>query len=139
MRRATMWLALALTLMACGDSTGPDDSFPAIAGIYDYSGAVHDVPSAAFTGTLTIVDDSRETQEFTGTYALTLSGGGLAPSSFAGDIVNARVTRDGDVLFDLDASDYHHTGTLNGGRITGSWSLTGSTSSFTGTFTAIRR
>jgi hypothetical protein len=85
------------------------------------------------------VDDSRETQEFTGTYTTTLSGGGLPPSSYAGSIVNARVTEGRDILFDLDDSRYHHAGTLNGGTITGSWTLIGQTSSFTGAFTAIRR
>lgn len=138
--RTILQVALVAAVMgACKDASGPDFRYPEVAGLYDYDGFVNGLAEARFTGTMTLVDDSRDTPEFAGTFTITLSGGGIQPLTLSGSVLNARVTENGDMFFDLDGSDYHHTGTLAGGRITGSWVLIGSTSSFSGTYTAIRR
>lgn len=138
MKRIHIVMAVVFAL-ACGDSTGLDDSFPAVAGTYDYSADVIGIPAAFFNGTITIIDESRKTDAFSGSFDVTVGGGGVTPLRLTGAILAGRVTRDGDVLFQLGDPDYAHNGSIAGGRITGSWILTGSSASYAGSFTAIRR
>lgn len=138
MRRAFLVLIIATALAAgCKDSTEPE-RFPNVSGSYDYNASVSGLPSAAIVGTLGIVADD-DTGTITGAWSITISGGGQAPSTSGGQLTSARVTEDGDVLFDFNSPDYRHVGRVSGRNITGTWILSGGTSSFTGSFTAIRR
>lgn len=134
-------LALILPLAACGgDSTGPDTRYPEIAGIYDLNAPIDGSPGARVSGTITLVDTDRNTPEFTGTYgAQVLAANGTVAGTFNGDITGGTITRSGQVNFNFDNENFRFTGTQNGRAITGTWLLRGTTSNFSGTFTASRR
>ncbi|MGH7553308.1 MAG: hypothetical protein ACREMQ_09835 [Longimicrobiales bacterium] len=132
-------IAAATFFLACGDSTGVEFAFPEVTGTYDYTATVTGVPELSITGTLSITDDSRDTDAFTGSFTIRLSGGGITPVTLNGSIASARVTETGNILFDFELPEYRHQGTISGRTISGTYVLIGTTSSFNGNFTAIRR
>lgn len=134
-------LATSLLLAACGDGgTGPD-AFADVQGTYDVSAPMAEVPGARFTGTLTLIDDSRDTPEFAGTYTLSLiAADGTNRGRFTGDVVNAALTETGSVRFHLDDDKFRWTGTVTeSGDLSGTWILTNAASNYTGTFVAASR
>lgn len=135
-------LLFALLVAACGDSgTGPSEPrFPAIQGTYDINAPVDGVPGARFSGNMTILDESRDNAEFSGTATVQLFTGSTAGTTLNAPLVNGTVTETGAVSFSMQDSRFRWNGNLSGNTITGTWILTGSgTNNFTGTFTAVRR
>lgn len=133
-------LALFIPLAACGDSTGPDQRYPEIQGTYDLSAPINEAPGARISGTVTFLDNDRNTPDFTGTYSVRiLARDGSTAGTFDGDVTGGTITREGQVNFNFDNQDFRFTGTKNANAINGTWLLRGRASNFTGTFTAVRR
>ncbi|HEY0024464.1 MAG TPA: hypothetical protein VGB24_16235 [Longimicrobium sp.] len=129
-----------LLLVGCGDATGPR-TYAEVQGTYDVSAPIAEVPGARFSGTMTIVDDSRDTPEFGGTYTLSLIGAdGANHGRFTGDLVNGAVTGAGSVRFYLDDDKFRWSGAVSDeGGVTGTWVLANAASNYTGTFVAATR
>lgn len=134
-------LCAALVLAGCGDSTGAQD-YDEVQGVYDVGAPLNEIAGARFSGTLTIIDDSRSTPEFSGTYSLRLIGpDGATAGTYSGDISAGEVTRTGSLKFNLRDDDFRWSGVMSGtGDITGTWILVGEGSAnYTGSFLADRR
>jgi hypothetical protein len=139
-RFAPALLAAAL-LAACGDSTGSQD-YENVQGVYDVGAPLNEIAGARFSGTLTIIDDSRSTPEFSGTYALRLLGpDGATAGNYSGDIKDGEVTKTGSLKFNLQNDGFRWSGVMSGtGDISGTWILVGeSQANYTGSFLADRR
>ncbi|NIQ56566.1 MAG: hypothetical protein GWN71_25345 [Gammaproteobacteria bacterium] len=142
LKRWTPLLAAVLAAAACGgdDGTGVTASFPEIAGEYDYAAQVEGAPEAEFVGTLEIFDVSRNDAEFTGNWTIYLvdTTTGDSVAGYTGPISSGTVQKNRSIEFDFGTPDYHHSGTVEGSTITGTWVLQGETTDFTGPFTAQR-
>ncbi len=134
-------LASALLLAGCGDGLTATEEFPTVAGTYDVSAPINEVPGARFTGTITVVDESRTTSAFEGTYTLTLLGAdGSKRGGFTGSLVEAGISSKGSVQFDLNSNTFRWRGTLGEvGNMTGTWILVDGTTNYTGSFVAVAR
>ena len=134
-------LALAAVLAGCGDATGSQD-YDAVQGVYDVGAPLNEIAGARFSGTITIIDDSRSTPEFSGTYALRLIGpDGATAGNYSGDIQAGEVTRTGSLRFNLQNDGFRWSGVISEtGDISGTWILVGQGSAnYTGSFLADRR
>lgn len=134
-------LVAVVVLAGCGDSTGSQD-YHEVQGVYDVGAPLNEIPGARFSGTLTIIDDSRSTPEFSGTYSLRLIGpDGTTAGNYSGDIAAGEVTRTGSLKFNLKDEGFRWSGVISGtGDISGTWILVGQGSSnYTGSFLADRR
>lgn len=134
-------LVAALVLAGCGDSTGSQE-YEEVQGVYDVGAPLNEIAGARFSGTLTIIDDSRDTPEFSGTYALRLIGpDGATAGNYSGDIAAGEVTRTGSLKFNLKDEGFRWSGVMSGtGDISGTWILVGSgQANYTGSFLADRR
>ncbi len=134
-------IASALVLAGCGDGLTATEEYPAVAGTYDVSAPIAEVPGARFTGTITVVDDSRTTSAFEGTYTLTLLGAdGSKRGGFTGSLVEGGISSSGSVQFDLNANTFRWRGTLGEvGNMSGTWILVDGTTNYTGNFVAVAR
>jgi hypothetical protein len=146
-RRTVASTIVSLALSSCGgdggDSTGPDNGFPQVSGIYSIQGRFDGLTAdeAAFAGTLILDQASRHSGDLTGSLTMTISAQGAVNSTGEAPLESASVTQQGAVSFRLGpspASGWTFTGTLVGGiTITGTHTLTdGQTASFPGTWTA---
>jgi hypothetical protein len=141
MRHRIATAVLSTLLFAgCSDSTGPKP-YADVQGTYDVSAPIAEISGARFTGTLTIVDDSRDTPHFEGTYTLSLIGAdGANRGRYTGDLVAASVTEAGSIRFNLDDDKFRWSGAVaEGGNLTGTWVLSNTASNYTGTFVAAAR
>lgn len=134
-------LASALALAGCGDGPTASEQFPSVQGTYDVSAPIHEAPGARFTGTITVVDDSRTTSQFSGTYTLTLlAADGTKRGGYTGELVEAGISSKGSVQFDLGTNSFRWRGTLGEvGNMNGTWILVDGASNYTGSFVAVAR
>ncbi|MFL5460051.1 MAG: hypothetical protein ACJ8A6_03725 [Gemmatimonadales bacterium] len=146
-RRTVASTLVSLALSSCGgdggDSTGPDNGFPEVSGVYSIQGRFDGLTAdeAAFAGTLILDQASRQSGDLTGSLTMTISAQGQVNSTGEAPLESASVTQQGTVSFRLGpspAAGWTFTGTLVGGiTITGTHTLTnGQTASFPGTWTA---
>lgn len=134
-------LASALAIAGCGDGLTESEQFPLVQGTYDVSAPINEAPGARFTGTITVVDDSRTTSQFSGTYTLTLlAADGTKRGGYTGELVQGGISSKGSVQFDLGTNSFRWRGALGDvGNMTGSWILVDGTSNYTGSFVAVSR
>jgi hypothetical protein len=142
LRRILPFVAVLWSL-ACGDSTAPPP-FPSVAGTYRMDITFSDFPPSIVnaSGTITIVQASRNAPDLTGTASVIVSSGGS--TSTITRFTSASVTEAGVIRFQLPppntSSTWGFDGTVaSGGRITGTHVLVGTSSSFPGTWTATRQ
>jgi hypothetical protein len=140
-RFAAALIAAAALLAGCGDSTGSQD-YKEVQGVYDVGAPLNEIAGARFSGTLTIIDDSRGTPEFSGTYSLRLLGpDGATAGNYSGDLSGGEITKTGSLKFNLQNDGFRWSGVMSGtGDISGTWILVGSgQANYTGSFLADRR
>lgn len=148
-KRGLAGLSLVLVgvvLSACGGdaATAPEEpSYPAIAGTYAIDATFHDFsPSTAYaTGTLSLVQSSRTTGDLTGNLTLTARIG--AASYQITGLYNARVSQVGTLTFEISSggmSSWVFSAPVTSGSaaFTGTHTLAGDGSVFTGIFSAAR-
>lgn len=139
--RRLLALGSIVALLACADSTSPPP-FPAVAGTYRMDITFSDFPPSIVnaTGTITIVQASRNAPELTGSANIAVFSGSTVTIT---QLTNASVTESGQIRFQLPppntSSTWGFDGTVTGSGMTGTHILIGSTSSFAGTFTATRQ
>jgi hypothetical protein len=142
MLRRCLLVVGVLWSVAC-DSTAPPP-FPAVAGTYDITVQFDAFPPSAARGNGSISFDqpTREEGALTGTANIQLVVG--TSSGTVTTVSNAAVDKDGSITFRLGTSATGGTfwgfdGDVKGRSLSGTHILAGSTSSFTGTWTATRR
>jgi hypothetical protein len=143
MRRLAL-LAVAVTLVACGDSTAPPP-FPAVAGTYNIELTFDGLPtSLAFgSGTITVVQPTRQDGALSGSSNITATAGSSTTHLTA--FHTASVTESGAIRFRINdpgaAGLWGFDGTVtNGGaKMSGTHALATSSGGGTGTWTATRR
>ncbi len=96
---ARLWLAAlgAAAVLACGDDSsggGPNELFPDVAGTYVVAGEFDE--GGTFTGTVTLVQESRESSILSGTASFTVGGVSGA------DLQEAAVSLAGEVAFTVE-------------------------------------
>ena len=142
--RRVFAITTAVVLSACGDSTAPPP-FPAVAGTYRMDITFSDFPPSIVnaSGTITIVQPSREAPELTGSANISVFSAGT--TSTITRLTGASVTEAGAMRFQLPppnpTSTWGFDGTITSGaaRINGTHILVGTTASFAGTWTATRQ
>lgn len=142
--RRLLAIGTVLFSLACGgDSTAPPP-FPAVAGTYRMDITFSDFPPSIVnaSGTITFVQASRNAPELTGSANIVVFSG---TTSTITRLINASVTEAGVVRFQLPppntSSTWGFDGTIapGGARMSGTHILVGTTSSFAGTWTAMRQ
>ena len=140
------FMKFATVLLLAGSATACDEldallpDYPEIAGTYDISAPINEVPGGRFTGTLSLLDDGTDTPGFSGSYSLSLYGpDGLNYGNFSGNVVAGTVSTSGGLSFNLDNNEFRWTGNINGRSMTGTWVLSSTDGSYSGTFTGSRR
>jgi hypothetical protein len=141
MRKLIPFLTLVLVASACGDDGVEPELYPEIAGDYDYEATVQEEPDAALTGTLEIFDVSRTNPEFVGSFMIYLVDTATddTVASVTGPVSAGTVSEQGAIEFDFGSPSFHHTGTLSGSTISGTWVLQSDTLNVSGPFSATRR
>lgn len=141
MRKALALLGVLGALACGGDSTGPSNQYPAVAGTYQVTGTFDAVPET-FSGTMTLIQADRTVGSLSGTFNVTLSG--ATPATLSGPLPSTTTLSKAGVL-DFTFTDasgggssWTFNGTLNNKTFTGRHVLTGSGSSFAGAWTATR-
>lgn len=124
-------LALALAVLVAGGCGGDDGgggdgdpTFPAAGGTYNVTGGFDAVPSATITGTVVLVQPSRDVGTLSGTLDITGNiNGGVA--HVAGPLASASVTASNAVTFVYtDPSGlWSFSGTLSGTTVSGRHTL----------------
>lgn len=142
MRKLLMLIAIS-TLAACGDSTSPGVD---VAGswLYSVSNLTSGSVTCASSGTTLSITQSGTT--FSGSY----SGGTitcLTPSGSSSGLIGTGAVVSGSisgnvVTFDLDTGDWHNSGSISGGSMSGTVSvrltISGTTYVLSGSFGAAR-
>jgi hypothetical protein len=142
MRRFLLVLLVFAWAGCGGDSSGPTETFPDVAGVYNVSGGFDGLASsiAHFEGTLTITQASRASGALSGTtaYLVTINGDVFSVSD---EVERATVSQSGAVAYTLtDASgSWTFSGTLSGTAIiNGRHTISNGSSSFSGPWAATR-
>jgi hypothetical protein len=132
---------LMAALVGCGgDATGVQNpTFPSVAGVYGINGSFSG--SLPFTGTITFSQASREQPALTGTANITVT---LDTETLTfTTISNASISEAGLIGFNIGltggSTSWRFQGTLSGGTITGTHTITDGADSETGTFTAVKQ
>lgn len=142
--RRFLTVGAAAVLMACGgDSTAPPP-FPAVAGTYRMDITFSDFPPSIVnaSGTITLVQASRNAPELTGSANIVVFSGSTSTIT---RLTNASVTEAGAIRFQLPppntSSTWGFDGTITpgGARMNGTHVLVGTTASFAGTWTGTRQ
>lgn len=143
--RRFLAIALAATVLACGgDSTAPPP-FPSVAGTYRIDVTFSDFPSSVAngSGTISIVQASRNVPDLTGSANVTVLIGGQ--SIVLTRLTSASVTEGGTIRFQLPPLNttsvwgFDGTVTAGGARMSGTHVLVGTSSSSGGSWTATRQ
>lgn len=136
-------LAVAFAGACGGDSSGPNDPFPNVAGVYNVSGSFDGLSSsiAHFEGTLTITQASRASGALGGSAAIlaTINGDVFNVSDNAIDA--ATVSPSGVIAYTLvdPSGSWTFSGSLSGTAIVnGRHTITSGSSSFSGPWNATR-
>jgi hypothetical protein len=139
--RRFLAIAVAVALSACGgDSTGPDNRYPAVEGVYAVSFTFDDFPSslAHGNGTISFSQPNRDVGDLIGSAAMTITLGSTVV--FVTTVSDAYVNRDGTIRFQFgNSSGWGFDGAITGRRISGRHILIGDSDSWAGTWTADRR
>jgi hypothetical protein len=139
MRAHLAIVALALSLVACGDPNDRSELFPEANEVFDVTGGFDAIPSsgAHFEGTLTLDQADRSVGTLAGSAALLVTLNNDIFNITDNSIDGANITPDGVVSFSLDG-EWTFSGTLKnkailGGRhtlntttdnVSGSWNAT---------------
>ena len=141
-----LWLATlgAAALIACGDDSNgePNELFPDVAGVYAIEGQFDGVDPSdlAFTGTVTIEQESLESSLLTGTANIIVNTT-AGNFDFTGvELQNAAVTLAGVVSFTITEgpATWDFSGERAGDILEGDHTLTVDSESMTGTWTGER-
>lgn len=143
---ARVWLAslAAATVLACGgdDNGGPTDFFPDVAGVYAVQGQFDgiDPSDLAFTGTVTIEQESLESSLLTGTANLTIVSPGGNTTLNGVPLLDAGVDLGGNVAFTLEQGSvsWDFTGEKAGDVLSGTHTLTQGSETRSGTWSGQR-
>ena len=142
-----MWLAAlgAAAIVACGDDNGgdPSDLFPDVAGVYTIAGEFDGVDPSdlAFTGTVTIEQESLESSLLTGSANITLISSGDDDLTITGaELLDASVDLAGVVVFAVEqgAASWDFSGERAGDIIEGDHTLTRGSETLSGTWSGER-
>ena len=142
-----LWLATlgAAALIACGDDSNgePNELFPDVAGVYAIEGQFDGVDPSdlAFTGTVTIEQESLESSLLTGTADITVTSSGEGGFTITdAELQNAAVDLAGVVSFTVQQGPFswEFTGERAGDLIEGNHTLTSGAESITGTWSGER-
>jgi hypothetical protein len=134
----------AAAVIACGDDNGgePNQLFPDVAGVYVVEGQFDGVSpeDMAFTGTVTIEQESLESSLLTGTADLTITTTDGPINVVDAELLNAGVSLAGVVLFDIEQGQvaWEFSGERAGDILQGPHTLTLGTQTLSGTWTAER-
>jgi hypothetical protein len=138
-RLALTGVLVTLLLSACGgdDSTGPDDPFPDVEGVYAIEGSFDHLPSsqASFEGTLELTQPSRESGELEGSISIIVTVGDATFPRSDDALSSATVSPSGEISFTAGEgeSTWTFSGTVSGSSIIdGRHTLTDGTSDVTG-------
>jgi len=147
MRAPLATAALALTLLACGDSNDPSKLFPEANEVFNVSGVFDGLSSndAHFEGTLTLNQADRSTGSLTGSAAYLVTINGDIFNVTDDNLTGANISTNGNVTYTMvqGGASWTFTGTLQnkailGGRHTlssssgsnsGSWNATNAAAS----------
>jgi hypothetical protein len=148
---------LAFQFAAACSTDGPtsrDAPYPEVAGAYDFTSTVAEIPGGTIAGWFALTDDSQATAAFGGTYLWIIRQQGREILRVEGGLSNATVSRTGQVSFDLEpdkvsfdrtavpvslklATGFHHDGAISGTTLTTSWTM--NPTGYSGTLTGTRR
>src|SRR6185437_7646839 len=81
MRKLITILAVVGAIGCGGDSTGPSNDYPNVAGIYELAGTFDDLPADQITGTLTLVQPDRTSGNFGGSIVASVSSADVTINS----------------------------------------------------------
>lgn len=143
-------LAAALLVVGCEESQTPVEvpvevEYPAVAGTYTLTATIREMPGAEFVGTVTLVDESRSTPAFKGTYGVRIISPRGQSNLFTGDVTGS-VSTDQKISFTMwdftnpAAPAHEWTGTLSGPTISGTHLIQARDGSrFSGPFSATKQ
>jgi len=139
-------MLVSLSLSGCGggggDTSGPDDPFPDVAGVYNVQGGFDNLTAdeASFVGSLILNQASRQTGELSGTMSVTATINGDVTTAGNVAIQSASVSPNGTVSFTLgsiaNGGNWTFSGTASGETISGRHTLTDGNLTFSGNWTA---
>lgn len=143
----TATMMAALVAAGCGNShsTGPSGGGQSVAGTWAYSASTASGSSISCTVSATMAF-TQSGNTFDGTYSdgsftCATPDGPVSETNQSGQILDGTVNGSA-VSFDVADSAFHNTGTLSGGSISGTATITqavgATTYTLTGTFTAAR-
>jgi hypothetical protein len=135
-------ILLALSLGGCGggDSTGPGDAFPSVAGTYSISGRFDGLTAeqGAFVGSLILEQPSQQSAALSGSLTITITSDGQVSALGSTPLQLAKVSQQGAVSFRTGSSvaSWSFTGSVAGETISGRHNLAGPSAAFPGDWSA---